>query len=213
MWKKIALYTTFAVVAGLLVLGAVNRTLARNELVSSESGGGRSANRTAVEQGYGAGAENGAGQSTEAARQGRGGNGGSGGNGEATRDGAASASRSGGQTLQGGGGRGRNVEAAAQTSEWQQVTGAVTQVDDTQMTLQLADGTELLVEGRPWQYAQEAGFQAQVGNRLQVHGYLEDGEFKVGELLNLDGDQVQMQLRDASGQPAWRGQGAGRSGS
>jgi hypothetical protein len=204
MWKKIALYTTFAVVAGLLVLGAVNRTLARNELVAGENGGGGGANRTAVQQGYGHGAGNGAGsdsenaiggvgQSAEAARQGRGENS--------------------GQNLQGGGGRGQSAEAAAQTYEWQQVTGEVIQVDGTQMTLGLADGTDLLVEGMPWQYAQEAGFQAQVGNRLQVRGYLEDGEFKVGALLNLDGDQEQLQLRNAAGQPAWRGQGGGRTGS
>lgn len=220
MWKKIALYTTFAVVAGLLVLGAVNRTLARNELVAGENGGGagRGASRSVAEQGFGHGAGSGSenatgevGQSAEAARQGRGENGG--GNGQATRDGAAAASRNGGQNLQGGGGRGQSVEAAAQTYEWQQVTGEVTQMDDTQMTLRLADGTDLLVEGRPWQFAQQAGFQAQVGNQLQVRGYLEDGEFKVGALLNLAGDQEELELRNAAGQPGWRGQGAGRSGS
>ena len=83
----------------------------------------------------------------------------------------------------------------------------MTQLDDVTMTVTLADDSTVLMEGRPWRYVLETGFTVRVGDQVTLRGFDEDGEFKVGDLTNDTLDGAALQLRDADGRPAWRGQG------
>ena len=102
-----------------------------------------------------------------------------------------------------GGGTG---EGLAEVSEWLSVSGQVTAVDASVLTVQAADGQTLIVEGRPWSFAQEAGFWAEVGDSVTLVGFDENGEFEVGQLTNLTHD-VTVQIREDSGRPLWAGRG------
>lgn len=101
-------------------------------------------------------------------------------------------------------------------TEWLTVEGAVLTVDTSTMVIDAASEGEIVVEGRPWSYAVEQGFAAQVGEEVRLVGFYEDGEFKAGQIENLS-TGLGVILRDESGRPGWagngRGQGQGQGGS
>jgi hypothetical protein len=101
--------------------------------------------------------------------------------------------------------------AATEDHQWTIVSGAVLSIDDTQMTLQ-TDSGEIVIADRPWSYALEAGFTAQIGEQVTVQGFYEGETFEAGQLTN--GDLV-VSIREESGRPLWaggRGGGQGRTG-
>lgn len=91
---------------------------------------------------------------------------------------------------------------------WETIEGTVTALHDLVITLD--DGAVIHVGLGPDAYRQAAGFGLEIGQRLAVLGYEEDGEFKAGEVTNLTTGQS-ITLRDANGRPAWAGQGNGRN--
>jgi hypothetical protein len=129
---------------------------------------------------------------------------------------------------QGGGGRGAAVQAApgtgilgegnldapgdglgtgqAQVDEWLTLAGTVTAVDAAEMIVQIDGSGELLIDGRPWSFLQEQGFQATVGQRLSLTGFYENDDFEVGAVDNLSTGQS-VSIRDTSGRPLWAGRG------
>ncbi len=117
-----------------------------------------------------------------------------------------------------GQGRNRQTEQAAAgipeaehtEMEWQSVQGKVVSLAADTMTVETASGATVLVEGRPWSYAQEAGFAAALGDVVTLNGFDEEGEFKVGELANDDSGQF-VQIREIDGRPLWAGNGQGRN--
>jgi hypothetical protein len=147
MVKKLVLAGLMAVLVGILVVGAINRTLDRTL-------GGHDA------QGQGRGNPS-------------------------------------------GNGNGEPVIA-----EWQSFEGVVHSVDDAAVTIELADHTAVLVEGRAWSYAQEQTFLTQTGDQVSVTGFYEDGEFKPCTLENITQNR-KIILRDESGKPMWAGRGRG----
>ncbi|MGD2041014.1 MAG: hypothetical protein PVH11_09315 [Anaerolineae bacterium] len=119
---------------------------------------------------------------------------------------AASAGGQGGYAAEGrveapGGGTG---EGLAEVDGWFPVSGTVTAVDATALTVQMTDGSILVVDGRSWSYAQEQGFRAEVGDQITLLGFDEDGEFEVGQLTN---QRLTVQIREDSGRPLWAGRG------
>jgi len=126
---------------------------------------------------------------------------------------------SGGNGVRGQGGQGQagtpqgepQVLAATEDHQWTTVSGIVLNIDDTQMTLQ-TDSGEIVIADRPWSFALEAGFTAQVGDQVTVQGFYEGETFEAGQLAN--GDLV-VSIREESGRPLWaggRGSGQGRTG-
>jgi hypothetical protein len=93
---------------------------------------------------------------------------------------------------------------------WQSYEGVVIEVSEAELVIETTDGTEILVEGRPWLYLAEQGFTVAVGDRFNLTAYYEAGEYKVGDLVNLD-TGASIQIRDSDGDPAWRGRGQGQS--
>ena len=108
---------------------------------------------------------------------------------------------------QGQGGQGaRAAEAGGQVeaADWETVEGAV--VETVELVVQMADGQTVQVGLGPSHYRESQGFALEVGDRVKVSGYWEDGEFKAMQVENLDtGDSIV--LRDLSGRPMWAGQG------
>ena len=68
------------------------------------------------------------------------------------------------------------------------------------------EGEEFTVGTGP-SYMQESGFALQAGERVQVLGYWEDNELKAAQLTRLQDGQTLM-LRDELGRPAWSGAGS-----
>ncbi len=125
---------------------------------------------------------------------------------------------SGGQG-QGGNGQGQagvpqgepQVLAATEDHQWVTVSGVVLSIDDGQMTVETESGAVVIAD-RPWSYALEAGFTAQVGDQVTIQGFYEGETFEVGQLTN--GDLV-VSIREETGRPLWaggRGGGRGRTG-
>ena len=183
MVKKIVLGTLLVGLVGVLVFGAVNRTLAK-------SGENRSVeDRLALEEGlYGEGNGSGGGRG-----QGRGS--------EYARSVAGNVQEKLGIP---------DPQAAA--SQWETLQGTVASLDDVALVLNLQDGSQLLIEGRPWAYALEQNFTTAVGSTLQVNGFAEDGEFKAAEIKDLTAG-TSLILRDQSGRPMWAGRGWGSASS
>jgi len=72
------------------------------------------------------------------------------------------------------------------------------------------DGRELLVGLGQSSYREAQGFALEVGDRVTVEGFYEDGEFKAGTLQNLATGEA-LVLRDTTGRPMWAGAGRGQN--
>jgi hypothetical protein len=110
-----------------------------------------------------------------------------------------------------GAGNSAGQERAVDHSDWQTITGEVTVADsvaDSELTVATDEGEILVGLGQAW-YREDAGFIVEVGDEVRVHGFYEDGEFKAGTVENLSTGQ-EIQLRDATGRPAWAGRGNGQ---
>jgi hypothetical protein len=93
----------------------------------------------------------------------------------------------------------------AQVDEWVTLQGSVVSVDEDALVVQ-AGGEQIVVENRPWWFAQEQGFSAQVGDQVVMVGFYENGDFEVGQLSNATSGQV-VDLREENGRPGWAGSG------
>lgn len=198
MFKNIAIITSVLVVGGLLTWGAINRTQARASLNTGQRAGQIAAAQPDAGQGR---------RWTELVPV------------MPHEDGSSPADRpreGTGQQRSGGAGRDERVQAggwresagdeSATPTNWLMLTGTVAEIDGEHLTLRLPDGAEVVVEGRPWRFASESGFVPDLGDQLRISGFDEDGEFKAGALENLTRPQA-LTLRNADGQPAWRGAG------
>jgi hypothetical protein len=182
MLKKIVLGTLFIGLIGILVIGAVIRMMDRTALVAEA-------------QGYGHGRGNG-----EAGAYAAGGSG----------QGFASAQPNG----RGGyGGQGREDAPGDQTGtgqanveEWLTLQGTVVSVDADTLVVQTDSGEQVTMENRPWWFAQEQGFSAQVGDWVTLVGFYEGDDFEVGQIDDTTNGQTVL-VRDENGRPLWAGRG------
>ena len=82
--------------------------------------------------------------------------------------------------------------------------GAVVDVSDQALSVQLADGQVIEVSRRAWRYAQGLGFTLQLHDPVRLEGFYENGDFEVARITDLlYGRSVS--LRDDSGHPLWSG--------
>lgn len=226
MAKKIFLGALFLGLIAVLIVGAVNRTAAKSTEIneaerhgagwarSAESGSLLAANvqgRGGQGGGYGAGLHaDPVGSAGEAAAGWQGG----GRNGLAVQAHTAEQTQSGlgyrggqGNTFGGGSRQGTGPLAASENHEWVSITGTVTSIDATQMTVQTASG-EIVIADRPWSFALAAGFTAQVGDQVTLDGFYANDTFEVGRLTN---GELVVSIRADSSRPLWAGSGRGRS--
>jgi hypothetical protein len=184
MLKKVAIGVVVAGLTGILVFGAVNRTLDRTGKVAEAQGQGNGQGRSGEEVAQGQG--NGRGRSAEELIA-RGGNGrGSGQGGAAER-------------------QYPNYDALAE--DWMTVEGTVVQVPEpgVELVIETNDGEQLEIGTGPLDLAAE-GFALQAGEPVQVSGYWEENEFKAGQLIRMTSGQT-ITLRDEFSRPVWAGNG------
>ncbi|MCI0475757.1 MAG: hypothetical protein L0Y55_05880 [Anaerolineales bacterium] len=97
---------------------------------------------------------------------------------------------------------GQQTQAQAATT----VVGTVASVNENALTMKLADGSQIVVENRPWWFAQEQKFAAQVGDQIKLTGFSYNGTFETVKIENSTSGKT-VQLRDEYGRPGWSGRG------
>jgi len=98
-------------------------------------------------------------------------------------------------------------EPQAEVEEWVTVEGTV--LETAELVVETEAGETVQVGLGPSHYREAQGFVLSEGDQVRISGYREDGEFKAGEVENLNGDTIT--LRDAYGRPMWSGRGRGNS--
>lgn len=103
-----------------------------------------------------------------------------------------------------GAGQRLNAQSDAVGVEWQTIVGTVRET--VELVVETADGGTVQVGLGPSHYREAQGFSLDVGDRVSISGYWEEGEFKAAGVENLNtGDKIA--LRDVTGRPMWSGQG------
>lgn len=196
MLKKIILWSLFGGLVVILLVGAVNRTMAKSgdEALLGGQGAGR---------GQAAGVEHEADEYEL----------------------AAPAVQGQGRSAGGGLGDGSGVESGVREQNWGQyaendgipdaaqyaeelvtLEGAIDFVDAAGMTIRTGAG-EIEIGGQAWRYILEQGFAFQAGELVRLHGFYETPDhFEPVMVENLSQDR-QIQLRELNGRPLWAGGG------
>ena len=207
MWKRIMLATVFVGLIGILVVGAVGRTMDRTARVVEAQGRGYGRDLGEASQGLGTGYNQGIerGQDDQDPQSGSLGQG----LGRISEDqtGLGQGRESGtlGQGLGSGSGN-QSGSDQARVDEWLTVQGTVISVDEEELHVQADDGILMVVGHRPWSFAQEQDFSAQAGDEVTLTGFYEGEEFEVGRIENVTSGQSVL-LRDENGRPMWAGRG------
>ncbi len=180
MTKKIGFGVLLAGLIGILMVGAIIRTVDKTGQVA-EARGSQSG------QGYGRvadGAAEGCDEENSGAAQGQG-------------------YRAGQGQEPAGDGTGTGQ---AQVDEWLTLEGIVVSVDGDALVVQTDSGEQVVVENRPWWFAQEGGFSARVGDQVTLVGFYENDDLEVGQIRNVTSGQA-VRIREESGRPLWAGRG------
>jgi hypothetical protein len=229
MLKKILLGTLFIGLVGLLVFGAVNRTIAKSgtpfaiglsrqeaatdleatpqpgvtgEYHQGEGGLGRANRLEGAQDGDCTGQGGGSGywKNQEANQDGNQGQGQGGGKGQG---------QAGGRSGQGRNSGGWDSEHTEILPALATLEGTVTSVTPEALVIATADAGDLIIEGRAWRFALENGYTIQVNQQVRVSGFEEGGEFKA---VSISDGSNQFQFRDQNGRPSWAGRGQGGGG-
>lgn len=89
--------------------------------------------------------------------------------------------------------------------------GFISQITANGIEFTSTTGETLDIAGRGWRYAQDAGFQAQKGDRLRLSIFTDaNSRLEILSIENLD-NQMQVTLRGGDGRPMWGGGGSGSS--
>jgi len=203
MIKKIFVGVLLAGIFGLLVLGAVNRTLAKSDnlqpLVLSEGNGrgngtedsyqnidqvARSENNSELGRNY---------NQTSEDRSNFGGG--------INRNGAGYDQTSGAGTSPGVG--------LANVDTWEDpITVVVESASSELLVVSNNGGFELTIEGRALRYMIENGFVVGPGDELVLIGFYENESFEIGSITNNTSQQT-LPIRSETGRPLWAGGGRG----
>ena len=199
MKTKIIWGILLTVAAVILVIGAVNRTIAKSSTGverSGQTGYQLGQGRSTIGEGAGTGQGYGARNRSE-----------NGIPGEATGVLGTGRRYGGGQLGQEGAGTGQAVrDPQAEIGELEKMQGTVQSVDEAQLLLIVDDAQQLEIANRAWLFAQENGFSVAQGDIVAVTGFYDGDHFEPVTLSNLTSGQ-EVQLREESGRPLWAGRG------
>jgi hypothetical protein len=187
MGNKIIVGIVVALLSGGLIYGAINRTQAKSEHTSGETATRQYANQNeprATSNGSGAGRasdSNRRGSGQVSARQG-------------ARNEAVVQPR-----------EEKEMVGAAQVTERVVIQGKVQEVSEESILILTDQGDELIIEGMPLRFAQEAGFTTAVDKRVELTGFYENGEFEVAKIVDLFSG-LAIDIREDTGRPLWAGE-------
>lgn len=209
MIKKVFASVLLAVVFGLLILGAVNRTIAKsndNEPLALSEGTDR---RNGTERGY-----RNSEQSDESSNSPQLGRNNKSSELQYNNQTAENSSRLGGGRNNGGIGLGLGDEtpldgglgvAATEPKIWTDpITVTVDTIADNQWLVSNIEGFELEIEGQALSFLQDNDFKVEIGDELVLVGFYEGDRFELGEITNNVTQQV-LALRDETDRPFWSG--------
>ena len=208
--KKIVSGILFISVIGLLIFGAINRTIAKSEtpIASGLNRSEQIANTVTSEDltingGIGLGRNN----KNKSAQTGN--------FNEGNCEGEAGYYSNNNKQVQSQRlGQGKNNNSGTIPSEIATIVsqeGRVESVSEESLAITNVDGHSLVIEGRAWRYALENGYTIQPGEQVRITGFYEDGEFKVVTLSLKNGDG-EFSFRQNNGRPTWAGGGQGGRG-
>ena len=95
-------------------------------------------------------------------------------------------------------------EGLASVHEWLEVVGTVVAADEEKLVLRLQSGQEMVIECRSWSFAQEMGFTTEIGHEVRLYGFDEEGEFEIAGFEDLTSQLITM-VREENGRPLWAG--------
>ncbi|MDT8382519.1 MAG: hypothetical protein RQ728_09750 [Brevefilum sp.] len=209
MIKKVFASVLLALVFGLLILGAVNRTIAKsddNEPLALSEGTDR---RNGTESGY-----RNSEQSDESSNSPQLGRNNKSSELQYNNQTADNSSRLGGGRNNGGTGLGLGAEtpldgglgvAVTEPKIWADpITVTVETIADDQWLVSNNEGFELEIGGRALGFLQDNDFKVEIGNELVLVGFYEGDRFELGEITN-NVTQQELALRDETGRPFWSG--------
>jgi hypothetical protein len=186
MGKRIVLGVVLAGLIGILVAGAIVRTVDKTGGVAEARGLGQGRGGSeSVNDDAGQGYRGGEGASNDRAGQ----------------------SRRGSAQGQGSGTQGSGLGTGqAEVDEWLTIQGTVVSANADALVVQAADGQQVVVENRPWWFAQEQGFSTKAGDQVTLTGFYEGEDLEVGQISDGTNGQT-AQIREESGRPLWAGRG------
>ena len=97
-------------------------------------------------------------------------------------------------------------DGIADVSEWITVSGTVQSVSSYEVVITLSDGTTFVLDGRELYFVNESGFVLSVGDSVTILGFYDDGVFETGQITTSSGTIV---IREDDGTPLWTGGGVG----
>ena len=217
MIKKIFVGVLLAGVFGLLVLGAVNRTLAKsssfeplalsegNQRGNGTEGGYRSGELLNQLENYTGQGKNNNGMELKY-------------NSQESKDGLVrpGGNSNGGAGLGQGGGHGSNSSESlgvglANVEIWENpITVIVDSLSSDLIVVSNDEGFQLEIEGRTLSYMVENNFQISEGDALVLIGFYDNDKYEIGSVTNSTTGQS-MDIRDATGRPLWAGRGRGNT--
>lgn len=229
MLKKILLGTLFTGLVGVLIFGAVNRTVAKSgtpvarALSRQETTAGSEATpQPGVtgeyrQGGGGQGRANRLEGNQEGDCTGQGGGSGYWKNQNANPGGNQGQGQGSNQgQSQGGGGGGRGRNSSGWNSDYSDspaslttLEGIVASVTPEMLVVTTTGAGDIIIEGRAWRYAQEMGYTFQLHQQVSLTGFEEDGEFKA---VSISAGGNQYLFREQGGRPMWAGRGQGGGG-
>lgn len=93
----------------------------------------------------------------------------------------------------------------ADVDEWVTDHATIVSVEDYLWAVTLEDGTTIEIDGRTLSYLQELGFTVNPGDSLILTGFFdEDGIYEIGQVENLTTGEIAV-IRTDSGTPLWSG--------
>ena len=92
----------------------------------------------------------------------------------------------------------------AEVNELINLSGAVTSITSDLMVIELSDGSQLEIEGRAVSFLSEQGFSISAGDALSLQGFYEGDTFEVSYIENTSSGET-IRIREESGRPLWAG--------
>jgi hypothetical protein len=120
--------------------------------------------------------------------------------------GANSDQRRQGNQVYGSNSDGAFIEHNVNPADWVDLSGIIEEMGVDLWIIRLLDGSQIEIEGRPLSFLIEQGFNASPSDQISMRGFFEDDHFKVGHIVNQNTGQ-EIELRNEAGQPMWSGDG------
>ena len=119
-----------------------------------------------------------------------------------------------GGNTQGNGYQGGSVTAASlsnspvieENEEWIELEGTLQTANEDEYLILCQNGEEVLLEGRSLETMFSAGFYAEVNDPIQLKGFYEGEDFETAQISNLRTGQI-VSIRSENGRPLWAGKG------